>query len=158
MRFTELALTLPYDPDFNAGLKTHRQVMGDDFVDHAFAGMTPVTEPMPHYITRIACGPVWQRAGLDLKTRSLITVAMITGLGKQHELKGHVRGALNSRGPTSRPPKAVPRMIVPTVLTSSQARNRHNEQGVVSQPRHVLCRSQKPDATRHRTLDVRLCM
>ena len=39
---------------------------------------------------------VWQRPGLDLKTRSLITVAMLTALGKQHELKGHVRGALNN--------------------------------------------------------------
>ena len=36
------------------------------------------------------------RPGLDLKTRSLITIAMLTALGKQHELKGHVRGALNN--------------------------------------------------------------
>jgi 4-carboxymuconolactone decarboxylase len=39
---------------------------------------------------------VWQREGLDRKTRSLVTVAMLTALGKQHELKGHVRGALNN--------------------------------------------------------------
>ncbi|MBI3533112.1 MAG: carboxymuconolactone decarboxylase family protein, partial [Burkholderiales bacterium] len=43
-----------------------------------------------------AWGDVWQREGLDRKTRSLITVAMLTALGKQHELKGHVRGALNN--------------------------------------------------------------
>ena len=51
---------------------------------------------MQEYITRNAWGDVWQRPGLDLKTRSLITVAMLTALGKQHELKGHVRGALNN--------------------------------------------------------------
>ncbi|MEN9377717.1 MAG: hypothetical protein RL710_2874, partial [Pseudomonadota bacterium] len=48
------------------------------------------------FITRNAWGEVWQRDGLDLKTRSLITVAMLTALGKQNELKGHVRGALNN--------------------------------------------------------------
>lgn len=89
-------MTLPDDPDFTAGLKTRRQVMGDDFVDRALGSMTPFTEPMQHYITRNAWGDVWQRPGLDLKTRSLITVAMLTALGRQHELKGHVRGALNN--------------------------------------------------------------
>ena len=89
-------MNLPDDPDFQAGLKTRRQVMGDDFVDRALGGMTPFTEPMQHYITRNAWGDVWQRPGLDLKTRSLITVAMLAALGKQHELKGHVRGALNN--------------------------------------------------------------
>ncbi|MCB2070280.1 MAG: carboxymuconolactone decarboxylase family protein, partial [Ottowia sp.] len=54
------------------------------------------TAPIQQYIIRNAWGDVWQRPGLDLKTRSLITVAMLTALGKQHELKGHVRGALNN--------------------------------------------------------------
>jgi 4-carboxymuconolactone decarboxylase len=39
---------------------------------------------------------VWQREGLDRRTRSLVTVAMLTALGRQHELKAHVRGALNN--------------------------------------------------------------
>ena len=89
-------MNLPDDPDFQNGLKTRRQVMGDDFVDRAFDGMMPFTEPMQHAITRNAWGDVWQRPGLDLKTRSLVTVAMLTALGRQHELKGHVRGALNN--------------------------------------------------------------
>ena len=89
-------MRLPEDPAFQDGLKTRRQVMGDDFVDRALAGMTPFTEPMQHYITRNAWGDVWQRSGLDKKTRSLITLAMLTALGKQHELKGHVRGALTN--------------------------------------------------------------
>ena len=86
----------PGDPQFEAGLATRKQVMGEDFVERAFAGMTAFTEPLQQHITRNAWGDVWQRPGLDLKTRSLVTVAMLTALGKQNELKGHVRGALNN--------------------------------------------------------------
>lgn len=82
--------------DFEKGLATRKQVMGEDFVARAFGGASEFTLPMQEYITRNAWGDVWQRPGLDLKTRSLITVAMLTALGKQHELKGHVRGALNN--------------------------------------------------------------
>ena len=82
--------------DFDKGLATRRQVMGDDFVDRAFGNATPFTQPIQEYITRNAWGDVWQRPGLDLRTRSLITVSMLIALGKQHELKGHVRGALNN--------------------------------------------------------------
>ena len=81
---------------FDKGLARRKQVMGEDFVANAFGKATDFTLPMQHYITKNAWGDVWQRDGLDLKTRSLITVAMLIALGKQHELKGHVRGALNN--------------------------------------------------------------
>jgi 4-carboxymuconolactone decarboxylase len=84
------------DPQFDKGLATRKQVMGEDFVARAFAGVTDFTAPIQQHITRAAWGDVWQRPGLDLKTRSIITVALLTALGKQHELKGHVRGALNN--------------------------------------------------------------
>ena len=86
----------PNDTAFEQGLAKRTQVMGQPFVDKAFAGATDFTLPMQHHITRAAWGDTWQRDGLDLKTRSLITVAMLTALGKSHELKGHVRGALNN--------------------------------------------------------------
>jgi 4-carboxymuconolactone decarboxylase len=86
----------PNDTAFEQGLAKRIQVMGQPFVDKAFAGATDFTLPMQHHITRAAWGDTWQRDGLDLKTRSLITVAMLTALGKSHELKGHVRGALNN--------------------------------------------------------------
>jgi 4-carboxymuconolactone decarboxylase len=86
----------PTDSAFEQGLAKRTQVMGQPFVDKAFAGATDFTLPMQHHITRAAWGDTWQRDGLDLKTRSLITVAMLTALGKRHELKGHVRGALNN--------------------------------------------------------------
>ena len=84
------------DPQLDKGLATRKQVMGEDFVANAYGNATDFTRPIQDHITRNAWGDVWQRPGLDLKTRSLITVAMLTALGKQHELKGHVRGALNN--------------------------------------------------------------
>ena len=81
---------------FKQGLATRKQVMGEEFVARALSGMTDFTRPIQEHITAKAWGDVWQRPGLDLKTRSLITVAMLTALGKQNELKGHLRGALNN--------------------------------------------------------------
>jgi len=84
------------DEQYQKGLATRREVMGDAFVDRALVGTTPFTQPIQDHISRAAWGDVWQRPGLDRKTRSLVTMAMLTALGKQHELKGHVRGALNN--------------------------------------------------------------
>lgn len=82
--------------DYEKGLATRRQVMGEEFVAKALSGVTDFTRPIQEHITAKAWGDVWQRPGLDLKTRSLITVAMLTALGKQNELRGHLRGALNN--------------------------------------------------------------
>ena len=81
---------------YEQGLAKRREVMGPDYVERALGGATPFTQPIQEFITRNAWGDVWQRPGLDMKTRSLITVAFLTALGKQHELKGHVRGALHN--------------------------------------------------------------
>lgn len=88
--------TPPPATAYDLGLATRKQVMGEEFVATAFANATPFTQPIQEHITRAAWGDVWQRPGLDLKTRSLVTVATLTALGKQNELKGHVRGALNN--------------------------------------------------------------
>jgi 4-carboxymuconolactone decarboxylase len=84
------------DQQFKDGLQIRKQVMGDEFVDKAFAGVDDFTRPLQEFITRNAWGTVWCREGLDHKTRSLITLSMLTALGRNHELKGHVRGALNN--------------------------------------------------------------
>ena len=84
------------DDQYEQGLATRRAVMGEDFVARALAGATDFTQPIQDHISRNAWGDVWQREGLDRKTRSLVTVAMLTALGRGHELKGHVRGAMNN--------------------------------------------------------------
>ena len=83
-------------PHFDKGLATRAQVMGQDFVNKALGRATDFTQPIQEHITAKAWGDVWQRPGLELKTRSMITVAMLIAMGKQHELKGHLRGALNN--------------------------------------------------------------
>ena len=68
------------DSQYEQGLATRKQVMGDDFVASALGKTTDFTRPLQQHITRNAWGDVWQREGLDLKTRSLVTVAMLTAL------------------------------------------------------------------------------
>jgi 4-carboxymuconolactone decarboxylase len=84
------------DSQFEQGLEMRKQVMGEDFVERAFAGADAFSMPLQEFITRNAWGTVWCRNGLDLKTRSLVTISMLTALGRAHELKGHLRGALNN--------------------------------------------------------------
>ena len=84
------------DQQFDDGLQMRKQVMGEDFVEKAFANADEFTMSLQEFITRNAWGTVWCREGLDLKTRSLITISMLTALGRAHELKGHLRGALNN--------------------------------------------------------------
>lgn len=84
------------DAQYEDGLRMRTQVMGEEFVSRAFAGADEFTMPLQEFITRNAWGTVWCRDGLELKTRSLITVAMLTALGRTQELKGHLRGALNN--------------------------------------------------------------
>lgn len=84
------------DQQFENGLQMRKRVMGEDFVEKAFANADDFTMPLQEFITRNAWGTVWLREGLDLKTRSLITVSMLTALGRANELKGHLRGALNN--------------------------------------------------------------
>jgi len=84
------------DQQFEDGLQMRKKVMGEDFVEKAFANADDFTMPLQEFISRNAWGTVWCRDGLELKTRSLVTVAMLTALGRSHELKGHIRGALNN--------------------------------------------------------------
>jgi len=78
------------------GLATRRAVLGEGYVDGALAKATPFTAPLQELVTRHAWGNTWQRDGIDLRLRSIVTVSMLVALGRMHELKIHVRGALNN--------------------------------------------------------------
>lgn len=84
------------DRQFEDGLQMRKQVMGAAFVDKAFASVDAFTAPLQEFVTRNAWGTTWCRDGLDLKTRSLLTLSMLTALGRATEIKGHVRGAINN--------------------------------------------------------------
>ena len=76
-----------------AGMRVRREVLGDAHVDRSVAGTTDFTAPFQDFITRVAWGDVWTRDGLDRRTRSCITLAVLTALGREGELALHVRAA-----------------------------------------------------------------
>ena len=84
------------DDAYDRGMAVRREVLGDAHVDRAQAATTPLTEDFQAFITRYAWGGVWTRPGLDRRTRSCITIAMLVALGRTEELAMHVRGALRS--------------------------------------------------------------
>src|SRR5581483_6127240 len=78
------------------GMQTRREVLGDAHVDRAVERTTEFTAPFQEFITRYAWGSVWSRDGLDRRTRSAITLAVLTALGRENELEMHVRAALRN--------------------------------------------------------------
>jgi 4-carboxymuconolactone decarboxylase len=79
-----------------AGERIRRAVLGDAHVDRAAARATPFTAPFQEFITRYAWGGVWTRDGLDRRTRSIITLSVLTALGRENEIALHVSGALRN--------------------------------------------------------------
>ncbi|MGF6575111.1 4-carboxymuconolactone decarboxylase [Paraburkholderia sp. GAS333] len=84
------------DQEQSAGKARRTQVMGAPFVDRAMNGLDAFNRPLQEWLNEHAWGSTWLREGIDLKTRSLCTCAMLAALGKSAELKGHVRGAINN--------------------------------------------------------------
>ena len=81
---------------FDQGLSTRRAVLGDAYVEKSLASADGFSMPMQELVTQYCWGDVWNRPGLEKAQRSLINLAMISALNRPHELKVHVRGALNN--------------------------------------------------------------
>lgn len=81
---------------FEKGLKTRREVLGAEYVDNSIKNADDFNMPMQELVTQYCWGDVWNRPGLDRRTRSFLNLAMITALNRPHELKLHVRGAINN--------------------------------------------------------------
>lgn len=75
------------------GMANRRAVLGDAYVDRAAARTTPFTADFQDLISRYAWGEVWDRPGLDRETRRLLTIAMTIALGRDAELRLHLRAA-----------------------------------------------------------------
>ena len=81
---------------FDKGLKTRREVLGADYVDSSIRNADDFSMPMQELTTQYCWGEIWNRPGLDRRTRSFLNLAMITALNRPHELKLHVRAAINN--------------------------------------------------------------
>jgi 4-carboxymuconolactone decarboxylase len=84
------------DPAYEAGMKVRREVLGDEHVDRAIERTTEFTEPFQDYITRSVWGGIWTRPGLARPVRSAVTLAVLTALGREHEIAMHVRAAIRN--------------------------------------------------------------
>ncbi|TVT22209.1 4-carboxymuconolactone decarboxylase [Amycolatopsis rhizosphaerae] len=84
------------DEGYEAGMTVRREVLGDAHVDRAIAGTTEFTRKFQDYITRAAWGSIWTREGLDRRTRSCITLAVLTALHCENEIAMHVKAAITN--------------------------------------------------------------
>jgi 4-carboxymuconolactone decarboxylase len=80
---------------YETGTRVRREVLGDDHVDRALARQTTFDADFQRFITETAWGSVWARPGLDRRTRSLVTIALLAGLGRTEELSLHLRASRN---------------------------------------------------------------
>jgi len=78
------------------GLQVRRDMFGVAGADQQIEAATDFTRPLQDMVTRYCFGEVWNRPALDRKTRSMLTLALLTALGKQNQLRVHVRGAIEN--------------------------------------------------------------
>lgn len=81
---------------FHRGLETRRAVLGPAYVDGSISKATEFNWPVQELVTEYCWDAIWNRPGLDRRTRSFLNLGMISALNRPHELKLHVRGALNN--------------------------------------------------------------
>lgn len=81
---------------FDAGLKTRREVLGAAYVDKAMSTVDEFNQPFAELLNTYCWNDVWNRPGIDRKTRSMLNLAMLIALNRGPELKLHVNGALNN--------------------------------------------------------------
>ena len=81
---------------FEKGLKSRREVLGSEYVDNSIKNAGEFNMPMQELVTEFAWNAIWNRPGLDRRSRSMINLAMLTALNRPHELKLHLKGAINN--------------------------------------------------------------
>ena len=81
---------------YERGLAVRRQVLGSAYVDSSLKNATPFTTDFQDFTTEVAWGEVWSRPGLDRKIRSMVTIAMLAALGREAELRLHIRASRNT--------------------------------------------------------------
>jgi 4-carboxymuconolactone decarboxylase len=83
------------DARYDAGMKVRTEVLGAEHVARAEARKTPFDADFQRFITETAWGTLWTRPDLDRRTRSLVTIALLAGLGRAEELELHFRASTN---------------------------------------------------------------
>jgi len=81
---------------YETGLSIRREVLGSEYVDNSLKNATDFNRPFQELVSEYCWGAVWSRPGLTRRERSMLNLAMLTALGRTHEVELHVRGALNN--------------------------------------------------------------
>lgn len=84
------------DSRYDRGMSVRREVLGAEHVARATAQQTPLDADFQRFITEVAWGSIWTRPGLDRRTRSLVTIAILAALGREGELAMHLRATRNT--------------------------------------------------------------
>ena len=82
------------DENFDKGLALRRKMLGPEGADKKLEQASDFLMPLEQWVTRQCFGEAWHRPVLDLKTRSMLTLAMLTAVGQAPQIKYHVLGAL----------------------------------------------------------------
>ncbi len=81
---------------YDTGLAIRKEVLGAEYVESSIRSADDFNRPFQELVTEYCWGAIWGRPGLDRRSRSMINLAMLTALGRTHEVELHVRGALNN--------------------------------------------------------------
>jgi 4-carboxymuconolactone decarboxylase len=79
---------------FETGLALRREMFGPGGADQALEQASDFSRPLQEIVTRFCFGEIWQRPGLERRTRSMLTIAMLIAAGRTAQLPAHIRGAL----------------------------------------------------------------
>ena len=82
------------DQAYEKGLELRRKMLGPEGADKKIAAASAFIKPLEEWVTKQCFGEAWQRPVLDLKTRSMLTLAMLVSMGQNYHVKNHVRGAI----------------------------------------------------------------
>jgi 3-oxoadipate enol-lactonase/4-carboxymuconolactone decarboxylase len=118
----------PVDNFYEAGMQVRRAVLGDAHVARAEAAKTPLDSDFQAFITRTAWGSVWTRPGLDRRTRSLLTIAMMASLGHEEELKLHLRATRHTGASPADVAEVLMQVAVYAGVPAANAAFRHAKQ------------------------------
>jgi 4-carboxymuconolactone decarboxylase len=91
-----MATAKPRSEKFERGLKTRRAVLGSEYVDRSLEQADDFSWPLQQLATEYCWDEIWNRPGIDRRTRSVLNLGMIVALNRPHELKLHLRGAINN--------------------------------------------------------------
>lgn len=81
---------------YEKGLEVRKAVLGAEYVEKSLRSADEFTRPMQELVTEYCWGEIWTRPGLDRRTRSFLNLGMLTALNRPHEIRLHIRGALNN--------------------------------------------------------------